>query len=265
MKYLSLRSAFGSILLACLLYLSVNLNAVFSFPYPPFNTFPQHEDYLVDLGGIMMGLRRVAADIAWVQLMQYYARGEMSKKEQLEIEYRKIIAKDDDHDDDKTEYGGGHWHADRYHPDFDDTTKGFPGLYEKTLRIIYLDPFFHYVYLYSAGALAWNLDRYDQAYDILRRGMENDPSYWRFSLYLGAIIYKEKGEFQKMVDSLEKVVNYPDSPNLIKSILANYYEKTKQYYKSLALWIRVYESDDESYHHRSAAQIQELQKILNIQ
>lgn len=253
MKALSVNLFICIGLVGGLFALSMGISRHFKFPYPPFNTLPQNETYLFDLGGIMLGMRRIAADIAWVHLMHYYARDTMTKEEQLEREYYDFI-KNKDHN--------GHV-EDSYHPDFN-VRKGHEKLYEKTLRVVHLDPFFHYAYIYSSGVLAWNLKRYDEAYELLRLGMKNDPTHWRYGEYLGAIMYKEKGDVQRMVPLLEKIVTYKECPNLIKSMLANYYEKIGQYYKSLKLWLTIYDSGDKEYARRSFAQIQELKEILNI-
>ncbi|MFH1380480.1 MAG: hypothetical protein ABII23_09405 [bacterium] len=247
MKKLFLQTGAGIILILSLLWVSVRISKIFPFPFPSFTVFPQHEDYLVDLSGIMLGMRRIAADIAWVQLSQYYARPQVSKEEALEVEYKKFINK-----------------VIPYKHDFNERV-GYPEIYERTLRIINLDPFFKYAYLYSAGALAWNLDRYDEAYDILKRGLAMNPLYWRFSMYVGAISYKEKGQHDKMVGYLEEIIIYPDCPNLIRSILANYYRKEGQYYKSLKVWIYILDTGDESYMRRARSQIEEIRSILNLQ
>jgi len=235
----------------------------FSFPYPPFNTLPQNETYLIDMGGIMLGIRRIAADIAWVQLVQYYARPEMTKKEKLEIEYHEYIkySHENDHEHEHGEESECPHCSGSYHPDFREK-KPYSRLYEKTLRVVQLDPFFHYAYLYTSGALAWNHDDYDTAYELLRLGIQNDPSHWRFGEYLGAIVYKEKGDVQRMLESLETVVAYEGCPNLIKAALAGYHENQKQFHKSLKIWIEIYDSGDKAYTNKALTKIQEFESIL---
>lgn len=255
MRVLSVKSLLLIGLIFGVVVLSAGISRQFSFPYPPFNTLPQNETYLYDIGIIMLGMRRIAADIAWVQLMQYYARGRMTKEEQLEIEYHDYIKNNHAHDD-------GHSRG-SFHPDFNRDSE-HENLYAKTLRVVHLDPFFHYAYIYSSGALAWNLKRYDEAYKLLRLGMQNDPTHWRYAEYLGAIMYKEKGDVRHMVRSLEKIVTYKGCPNLIKAILANYYKKIGEYYKSLKLWLIIYDSGDKEYERGSHDQIQEIKEILNI-
>ncbi|MBD3271568.1 MAG: hypothetical protein GF384_03400 [Elusimicrobia bacterium] len=284
------------IIIICLIvsipFISYGLNRRVPFPFPSFDQMPEQEIHLIDLGCLVMGMRRIAADIAWINLLHYYARQQMSKTDELEIAFKPFISKFEkkDHAEDKehdkehqhahkkhdgdahpphdgcTEcaQGVGHWHGDHYHPAWN-TRTGFPDLYVKTLRVINLDPYFHYAYLYSAGALAWNLDRFDDAYKLLSKGIENDPSYGQFAVYMSAILFKEKGDTEKMIQTLEQVVTFDDCPNLVKSILANYYEKQGNYYKSLALWINIFETNDEQYVNRAREQIDELVPHMNVQ
>jgi len=103
--------------------------------------------------------------------------------------------------------------------------------------VVDLDPFFQYAYLYGAGALAWNLNRPDEAVELLKKGidyMENyrsditkdvHESFWQLNLYMSAIVYRKMDDFKKMTYMLEVAVKQPDCPNIIKAILANIYQK----------------------------------------
>lgn len=264
MKRLSVNILVIFSLLAAMIGFSAGINRVFSFPYPSFNTFQEHNDFLLDMGGLLLGMRRIAADIAWVQLMHYYARGKMSKEEQLKIEYHKYIQEKHEHGDHSECDEGKCAHAaGGYHPDLNKDT-GYGKLYDKTLRVVQLDPFFHYAYLYSSGALAWNLKRYGEAYKLLELGLKNDPSFEKFSVYISAIIYKEKGNIEEMITALEEIVSYEDTPNLVKSILANYYKKKQRYVDALKIWINVLDSGDSMYESRAVGEIAFLREKMGI-
>lgn len=229
--------------------------ARFVHPFPSLTTLPHNEVYLTDIGSIMLGARRIGADLAWVHLMHYYARDPMTDQRKLEIEYSSFIHK-------KGERLGG---DDNSYQPFTRKDEGYEKLYEKALRVVELDPMFYYAYIYASGALAWNLKRYDQAYALLNKGLKNNPTYWRFAVYISAILFKEKGDIASMIKTLEGVIAYPDCPNLIKSIVANYYKRSGQYVKSIDLWIEIYESDDESYMRRALDQIQAIKEFSGIQ
>lgn len=196
---------------------------------------------LIDLGGIVAGTRRIAADIAWIQLLQYYGTPEITE------EHLKTCTKST-HDECGLEYGKGHY------SDF----------LKLTLRIVRLDPTFYYTYLYSAGALAWNLERIDEALQVLKEGMKHNPKYWKFRLYLAGITYKQLNQYKEMVKMLEEAITYTDCPNMIKSILANIYELERRYYDALKLWINIYDSKDITYRLRSKEKIELLRKKVGL-
>jgi len=182
-----------------------------------------------DLSTLLFGMRRLGADMAWISVLQYYGAAEAEEKE-------------------GTEFGSGN----------------YPSLKKLTLRTVRLDPSLHYATLYGAGALAFNLNRPEEAIEILQEGISRHPQYWKFQLYLGAILYKQKGKFDSMIHLLEDAIKYPDCPTLIKSILANIYKENGNTLRSLQIWIEVYEGKDESYREKSSQQIEELKKKLKI-
>lgn len=230
-----------SLLISCVFIFQVKLRKNFSFNYPFFTeilniSVNKKTSYgLLDLSGIIFGMRRMAADIAWIQLMQYYGTLETDESGK-EIDF---------HGED---YGGGKYHE----------------VLNLTQRVIRLDPYFHYAYLYSAGALAWNLNRPEEGIILLHEGIRNDPKYWRFRLYLGAVIYQQLGKFEKMLFLLEETKKYPDCPNLVKVILSNIYEKQGRYFDSLKIWLEVLESKDEFYRFRAEKKILELKNRVQL-
>jgi len=227
-------------LVGAILILQTGLRKNFSFSYSHFTevinlSASKKTSYgLLDLSGIILGMRRMAADIAWIQLMQYYGTPETDESGK-EIDF---------HGED---YGGGKYYE----------------VLSLTQRVIRLDPYFHYAYLYSAGALAWNLNRPEEAISLLKEGISNDPKYWRFRLYLGAIIYLQLKKFDKMVILLEEAVKYPDCPSLVKVILANIYEEEGRYLDCLKIWFQVLESKDEFYRLRAKKKTLELRTRIS--
>jgi tetratricopeptide (TPR) repeat protein len=261
---LSLRSLAVAGLVSALIGASFILSRSMSYRYPAFNDIPADELRLSDIGCMLMGMRRVAADIAWVQLLQYYARPEMSAEEELEIAYSKIIAPEDKAHHESAEQDGAHFHNGEFHTNYN-ATGGFPLFLDKAYRVTRLDPFFYYAFLYSAGALAWNMERPDEAYNMLNKGIEYAPAYWQYSTYMLGIIYKKKGNYREMISVLEKAMTYADCPNLIKANLAKIYEQNGAYVKSLRLWITVFDSGDMQYADMARRHIANLRKILHLQ
>ena len=154
-------------------------------------------------------MRAAAADLAWVQLLQYAAGG-MSEM---------VDAPDRPYDHLKT----------------------------MCLRVARLDPSFSRAYLYGADMLAWfrNVQRTDEAVELLEEGLRRDPGQPLYSESLAALAYQKKGDTVRMVALLETIAQDPKSPVEMKTILANMYQAQGDYERSLALWEAILDNESE--------------------
>ena len=215
--------------LAGLVFFSIDrISALYPIPYPHFDRLVMQEDEgFQDIAGLVMGFRKASADIAWVQLIQYCGGEQVQESAP-----------------------GGE--------------KKLGKLKTMTERVVRIDPYFHEAYLFSAGILAWfkSVDRPEEAVELLEEGISNNPRYWQFRIYLAAIMYKNKGDYGRMLSKLEEAVSYPDCPNIIKTILANYYKMQEEYGKALAVWKSVLDSGDTSYLFRAEEQVFELERLI---
>lgn len=266
----------STLLIAALCVVSSGLLSVrFSYPLPPARTcrVPGYETQ--DLAGVVAGLRRLGADIAWVQLLQFYGSPEQPLNREAEfdlsidmtrflfglpvVEHGKPGARPDE-DLERAEMPGG----------------TYKELLQYCYRVVNLDPFFSYVYLYGAGALAWNQDRPQEALDLLSYGVAQmerySPNmtrdihqpYWQLHLYISTIMYKQSGDSGKMLALLQTAAQQPAAPNMVKVVLANIYQKNGNPAGALGLWVQVYESGDPTYRSRSEQKIEELRQLLHL-
>ena len=192
-----------------LLAAAAGLQARLSSGMPSLSTVRVTADSaLEDLGFLGLGLRRQAADVHFIRLLEYYGTPEQAVEEE------------------KLEQGGGN----------------YPQLYTRALRMLELDPYFRYGASYAAGALAYNLGRPNEAIGLLKHALEYDPQAWQYHLYLAAIAYKKDQEFGKLVEVLEPALRDPECPALLKSIVAGVYVKLGQKDKALALYADIAEN-----------------------
>jgi tetratricopeptide (TPR) repeat protein len=233
---------------------------------------------------VLLGARRLAADIAWVQLLQYYGSPEKPLDEETEftVSWDMVKFLTGIPLENKEAHNPGvpeekhHSEAEHHHYHEDIEGGNYPALYSNCLRVAELDPFFSYVYLYGAGALAWNLHRPDEALKLLEAGIANmerfSPAitkdihhpFWQYNLYISAIVYSKTGQYEQMTGLLETAIKQPGCPNMMKAILANIYQKNSQFVKSLQLWFEIYDSQDPTYTVKSQQKITELKTILHI-
>lgn len=171
------------------------------------------------------GFRAPAADLAWIQLLQYAAGGVPELPDRPGHPYEHLT--------------------------------------ELSLRVLRLDPSFHRAVLFSAGILAWfhGIERPDEAAALLNEGMRRAPEQPLFALYLAALAYQKQGDSDRMVALLESSFDLPDTPSTMKAILANLRQSRSENREALALWERILANDrDRSEHARARLKIAELRR-----
>ena len=195
--------------------------------FPPLSELKTGPFAFQDAALASAGFRAPAADLAWIQLLQYAA-------------------------------GGVPELADR--PD-----RPYEHLAELSLRVTRLDPSFHRAVLFASGILAWfhGVERSDEAADLLNEGMHRNPEQPLYALYLAALAYKKQGDTDRMVALLESSFDLPETPTTMKAILANLRQSRGEYREAMALWLRILENDrDRSEHARAKLKIAELKPLL---
>lgn len=187
----------------------------FKWPFPPINQLVVTNQYMTDLGAIFLGARRLAADIAYIQFLQYYGTQE----------------KDHDSDENKILIGKVLVH--------DHTAGHYLLNLEFGQRILHIDPYFHSGISSIAVALAYNQRRIEEGLKLLRDAIELDPSFFRYRIYIGAILFKNQGKDLEMASLLEEAVSYKDCPFMLKNILANLYKKLNLWDKALPVYLNM--------------------------
>lgn len=195
--------------------------------FPPLAELQAGPFAFQDAALAVAGFRAPAADLAWIQLLQYAA-------------------------------GGVPEYADR---------PGHPYEYigPLSLRVFRLDPSFSRAVLYAAGILGWfhNVDRPDDAADLLNEGMRRSPDQPQYALYLAALAFKKQGDSGRMIALLESSFDQPDTPTVMKTILANIRQSRGEYRQALLLWARILDNErDRAEHGRARIKIAELKALL---
>ena len=178
--------------------------------FPPLSELPATPYSLQDAAMAAAGLRAAAADLAWIELLQFAAGGltEMTDEPGKEFEHIKPL----------------------------------------TERVVRLDPSFHRAYLFGAGMLGWSpaLQRYDDALELLRRGLRDDPGQPLYAEYIAALAYQKRGDTSKALETLEPLAADPRSPVIMKEILANIYKDRGEHAKALAIWEHILDDESQS-------------------
>jgi tetratricopeptide (TPR) repeat protein len=198
--------------------------------FPPLSELPSTPYSVQDAAMAAAGLRAAAADLAWIELLQYSAGGltEMPDRPGADFEHIKPL----------------------------------------TQRVVRLDPSFSRAYLYGAGVLGWfkNLQRYDDAVELLEEGIRNDPGQPLYAEYIAALAYQKRGDTGKMLEILEPLAENPRSPVVMREILANLYKTKGEFSRSLAIWESILDDDSQaSERPRARLQINEIHALMKAQ
>jgi tetratricopeptide (TPR) repeat protein len=200
------------ILIILLVGIQNQLDKSFFYPYSSVGNIKAKQATLVNFWGVLLGARRLSADLAWINLLQYYG-SHIIEQDGKEVERKNLPGED-----------------------IDFFEAEYKGLFSRCQTVVRIDPYFQYAYLYGGAALAFNQERYNEAIALLEEGVANNPNYWKFQLYLAAIAYVQKKDYTRVVPLLEQIALVPEAPTMLKSVLAQVYEKNKQYDKAKLLW-----------------------------
>lgn len=257
------------VLISLIIVSQLVMARTFRYPLGPAGIAASGDHAGLDMAGVIAGARRVAADVAWVQLLQYYGTAEapVDKDEEFESSWE-LVRFFAGLPPPKAGHDEENCHDPRHHHNYDGGV--YPDFLSYASRVTALDPFFAYANLYGAGALAWNLNRPDEAVKLLENAIAamegHSPNitrdihqpFWQYHLYLSALIYRNAGETGKMVSLLETAVAQPRCPNMVKAILANIYQKDGKHLQALKLWLDIYDSNDPTYRAHAEKKISEL-------
>lgn len=175
------------------------------------------------------GMRAMAADLAWVQLLQYMAGNLPEIADRPGRRHDRVL--------------------------------------ELSRRVFRLDPSFRRAVLYGASVLAWfeEVDRPEEAALLLEEGIRRVPEEPLFKLYLAALAFKRSGQDERMVALLERAFDDPTTPSTMKAILASLYARRGDDEKALATWQRVLANPlDASEHPRARERSAALREKLRL-
>jgi tetratricopeptide (TPR) repeat protein len=181
---------------------------------------------------VSLGMRRLAADLGLVRMLIYYGSAE-----------------------DGPEGHEAHHHHSRFDPDHPELSWGgglYPELGPRALRILDADPSFSYAALFAAGALAFNLNRPQDALRVLDYALNRNPRNHEFQAYVAAIGFHRQGDAQGVISRLEPVLGAPDCPVMIKHMVAYLYAKSGQDGKARALYREIRDTSKDPGYRRMA-------------
>ncbi|MDD5629566.1 MAG: hypothetical protein PHU21_10915 [Elusimicrobia bacterium] len=182
---------------------------------------------------LSLGMRRLAADLGLVRMLIYYGTPESGGHEAHE-----------EHE--------GHDPFDPAHPELSWGGGSYPELGPRALRILDADPSFSYAALLAAGALAFNLNRPEEALRLLDYARSRDPRNSEYQAYVAAIGFHRRGDPQGVISRLEPVLRAPDCPVMVKHLVAVLYVRAGQRGKARNLYREIRDTSKDAGYRRMA-------------
>ncbi|MDD2773806.1 MAG: hypothetical protein PHP45_08945 [Elusimicrobiales bacterium] len=204
------------------------------------------ESGLEDASLLSMGFRRLAADVNFIRLLQYYAQPEEPSGGRLRQE-----GKDGKQAKVFSEY---YVYGLAEAPDNDHFEGGvYAELKTRAMHLLSLDPYFSYAALYAAGALAFNVNRPAEALDVLFYAKQYRPAEWKYDSYIAAIGYSKAGDPARVADVLDKAVSSPDCPAMLKQQAAFFNKKIGRNRRAYEIYEDIYLHSKDEFYVRNAA------------
>lgn len=168
-----------------------------------------------------LGMRRLGAELAFVRALVYF--GTHEEAEELEV-------------------GGAHAHA------HDEGAGRYEELLPRFRRILALDPYWTHPVLWGAGALAFSLDRPDEAIAVLDEGLKVRPEDPKLLATVAAVGFQKRGDLAAALERLMPVVDSGEAPTMLKNMAAYMNERAGHRDAALRLYREILDSRDLSYH-----------------
>ncbi len=124
----------------------------------------------------------------------------------------------------------------QYYGDAANAGTRFSKLYDYCCLTSDLNPQFVSIYTFGASALAFHLNRIDEAAKLLEKGIKSNPHAERLKFLLAAILYEHTERYDLIIPVLEEEAERPDVPPMLVNILANTYKKVGRYQDAIRIW-----------------------------
>ena len=194
-----------------------------------------------DIGFLSLGARRLGADVAFIELLQYYGRHENENEDPN---------------------AGFYVYGMKPPPSWKMEGGVYPELLARTKRVLWLDPYFRFAVFYAASALAFNLDRPQEALEVLDEGRKWLPREWKYDVLAAAIGYSKAGDPARQAAELDRVISDPDAPDLLRQLAAFLNKKAGKYRRAYDIYGMLLQSSDQGYAANAATQRKALEPLL---
>jgi hypothetical protein len=124
-----------------------------------------------------------------------------------------------------------------------------------------LDPHFVFPYVFGAVVLAQDLNSFDRGIEVLKRGMEQNPTAWDFPFEIGFLYYTVARDEASAAHYFELAGKMPGGGDRARRFAAFVYAKGGHRETSMRMWEEIARSSDEPFMRELAKHyLQQLQR-----
>ena len=195
-------------------------------PFPPPDRIREvRQSAVQDALALSLGLRRLAADVWFIRLMQYYGSHEVKR-----------VRGEDGHIELEPDFGSGK----------------YPEFLSLSRHILALDPYFTNAGLYAAGSLAFNLHRPEEAVSFLNGAMVYHPGEWKYVTLLAAVGYSKAKDPAKVARIIAPLLREPDCPVMLRQLAAFLNKKAGNYRAAYLIYKSILETTRDPFYINNA-------------
>ena len=214
-------------------------------PFPPPDRIREvRQSAVQDALALSLGLRRLAADVWFIRLMQYYGSPEAEPVRGKDVGETAVAVSTNGSFPGK---GGRHLELE---PDFG--SGKYPEFLSLSRHILALDPYFTNAGLYAAGSLAFNLHRPEEAVSFLNGAMVYHPGEWKYVTLLAAVGYSKAKDPAKVARIIAPLLREPDCPVMLRQLAAFLNKKAGNYHAAYLIYKTILETTRDPFYINNA-------------
>jgi len=203
-----------------------------------------------DAVALALGVRRLAADLWFIRLIQYYGTSELDGRDNSGG-----ISED-----------SGHGQPGHHCSDENFGEGKYPDFLPVARHILALDPYFTNAGLYAAGSLAFNMSRPEEAVSLLNGALIYRPKEWKYVTLLAAIGYSKAKDPAKVAELITPLILEPDCPVMIRQLAAFLNKKMGNYSAAHKIYKTILETTkDRFYIDNARREMAKLEKMKGFQ
>ena len=202
-----------------------------------------------DMLALALGARRLFADLWFIRLMQYYGTREFQESAAEpghEGHVHSVDGQGHAHCDHGKEYGGG----------------SYPQFLPMARHVLEVDPAFTAAGLYAAASLAFNMQRGEEAQELINYALKYNPREWKYLTMLAAIGYSKAQKPVAVAAAIAPILKDPDCPVMLKQLAAFLNKKAGNYAAAAAIYADIaVTSRDEAYVKNARRELEKLARM----